>query len=360
MTSKWGTIEERTAHFLERAHEKHGDKFDYSKFVYVNAKVRSIITCPAHGDFIETPDKHLNTKHACQKCFDELRPGLLKGRAHVNPKSGWKHTAEGRVKLDLDVQEYLAKLNLPTKYKIDMSNYMGSTIGTVTLICPDHGRQTSTPRALIINQYKCTDCAIEVMKSKTTKGYEDFLEYARRVHGDKYKYPYPEEYVNRKSILTLVCPEHGEFKKKVQKHLAGQACFRCKINQLIAEGKLPGGYNEEKFSANPELAASTAQIYYLRVGEYHKIGITKDHLGRRVSGVRYRANLPVTVIDSFDCTLLEAYRYEQTILSDFAEARAFLDWSSEVFYEDVLNGMSIEEYLMLRSAPVDPPAVLSL
>ncbi len=235
-----------------------------------------------------------------------------------------------------------------------MSEYMGSTIGAVTLICPEHGRQTSTPRALMINQYKCNRCAIDAMKDKTTKGYENFLEYARKVHGDKYEYPHPEEYVNRKSIITLICPEHGEFKKKVQKHLAGQACFRCKIDQLIAEGRLPGGYSEEKFLVNPELAASAAHIYYLRVGDYYKVGITKDHLERRVSSIRHRAKQPVVVVDSFDCTLLEAYRYEQAILSDFAEARVYLDWSSEVFYEDVLNGMTIESYLMLRAAPVGP------
>lgn len=44
--------------FIEKAREVHGDKYDYSKAVYINAKTKICIICPKHGEFWQTPDKH--------------------------------------------------------------------------------------------------------------------------------------------------------------------------------------------------------------------------------------------------------------------------------------------------------------
>ena len=49
------TIEE----FIKRAKEVHGDKYDYSKVKYVNALTKVTIICPIHGEFEQTPAKHL-------------------------------------------------------------------------------------------------------------------------------------------------------------------------------------------------------------------------------------------------------------------------------------------------------------
>ena len=38
--------------FLKRAREIHGDKYDYSKVVWIDKFTDIIITCPIHGDFI--------------------------------------------------------------------------------------------------------------------------------------------------------------------------------------------------------------------------------------------------------------------------------------------------------------------
>jgi hypothetical protein len=37
--------------FIEKAKEKHGNKFDYSKTKYKNQNTPIIVTCPIHGDF---------------------------------------------------------------------------------------------------------------------------------------------------------------------------------------------------------------------------------------------------------------------------------------------------------------------
>ena len=41
--------------FLKRAHEKFGDKYDFSKMIYINFKTDIEIICPIHGSFWMTP-----------------------------------------------------------------------------------------------------------------------------------------------------------------------------------------------------------------------------------------------------------------------------------------------------------------
>lgn len=53
--------------FIARAKEVHGDKYSYEKVHYVNAMTKVIITCPKHGDFEMTPANHLNGQ-GCPKC----------------------------------------------------------------------------------------------------------------------------------------------------------------------------------------------------------------------------------------------------------------------------------------------------
>lgn len=45
--------------FINKAMIKFGNKFDYSKIDYKNAKTKVCIICPEHGEFWQTPDKHL-------------------------------------------------------------------------------------------------------------------------------------------------------------------------------------------------------------------------------------------------------------------------------------------------------------
>lgn len=45
--------------FLIKAREIHGWKYDYSKTEYKNGREKVIVTCPSHGDFLITPNKHL-------------------------------------------------------------------------------------------------------------------------------------------------------------------------------------------------------------------------------------------------------------------------------------------------------------
>lgn len=52
--------------FIRRAREIHGDKYDYSKVVYVNAHTKVCIICPIHGEFWQLPYAHLTGQ--CKQC----------------------------------------------------------------------------------------------------------------------------------------------------------------------------------------------------------------------------------------------------------------------------------------------------
>ena len=56
-----------TIDFIEKAKEMHGDKYDYSKTVYINGSTKVCIICPKHGEFNIRPNDMLNGQ-GCKLC----------------------------------------------------------------------------------------------------------------------------------------------------------------------------------------------------------------------------------------------------------------------------------------------------
>lgn len=56
-----------TEEFITKARAVHGDKYDYSKVVYVNNITKVCIICPEHGEFLMTAKKHLRG-YGCSQC----------------------------------------------------------------------------------------------------------------------------------------------------------------------------------------------------------------------------------------------------------------------------------------------------
>ena len=68
------SLEDRKQHFIEKAKEIHGNKYDYSKVIFKNTHTKVLIHCNVCGyDFGQTPHSHLQC-HGCPKC----------GRKNVN------------------------------------------------------------------------------------------------------------------------------------------------------------------------------------------------------------------------------------------------------------------------------------
>lgn len=60
-------VEKSASVFIQKAKEKHGDIYDYSKVVYRHARQPVTIICRKHGEFLQTPNKHL-IGQGCQHC----------------------------------------------------------------------------------------------------------------------------------------------------------------------------------------------------------------------------------------------------------------------------------------------------
>ncbi len=72
---------------------------------------------------------------------------------------------------------------------------------------------------------------------KLTK--EDFIRKSKEIHGDKYDYS-KVEYVNSRSKVCIICPEHGEFYQLANSHLMGCGCNICgnkKISESLKKNK---------------------------------------------------------------------------------------------------------------------------
>lgn len=54
--------------FINKAKEKYGDKFDYSKVKFIPHHRLITIICKEHGEFQQSPQNHLNHKYCCPKC----------------------------------------------------------------------------------------------------------------------------------------------------------------------------------------------------------------------------------------------------------------------------------------------------
>ena len=55
---------------------------------------------------------------------------------------------------------------------------------------------------------------------------EQFIKKANQLHNDKYDYS-NVEYVNSRTKVTIICPEHGEFDQLPSSHLQGNGCPKC-------------------------------------------------------------------------------------------------------------------------------------
>ena len=62
----------------------------------------------------------------------------------------------------------------------------------------------------------------------------DFIEKAVKIHGNKYDYS-KVDYVNYKTKVCIICPEHGEFWQTPNNHLRGSGCKMCGYDKMKAK-----------------------------------------------------------------------------------------------------------------------------
>lgn len=108
LCGKEKTIEKKLSNskeFIEKANLVHGNKYDYSNVEYKTSKSLIKIKCPKHGEFLQTPNKHL-TGEGCPRCKQsklesEIERLLTENKIDFIPQAN-KRTLPWLDKLSLD------------------------------------------------------------------------------------------------------------------------------------------------------------------------------------------------------------------------------------------------------------------
>jgi len=125
-------------------------------------------------------------------------------------------------------QEFIekAKKTHGNKYNYSLIEYKNS-LTKIKIICPIHGKFEQMPSNHLAGN-GCKKCAVSnraSLKKYTTK---DFINKAKKIHGNQYDYSITK-YKNSKLKIKIICPIHGEFEQIPSAHLFGQGCKYCGI-----------------------------------------------------------------------------------------------------------------------------------
>jgi len=190
--------------FLQKAREKHGDKYDYSLVLYRNSYIKVNILCKKHGIFKQAPSQHLYGS-GCRRCHDET---VLLGIDNFIKKA---------IDIHGDLYDYSK-----TIYKNARTN--------VNIFCRIHGIFSQNPNSHLSGR-GCKKCYYDSKYSSK----DEFIEKAKAVHGNKYDYSLVK-YLHARKSVRIICRDHGVFNQTPNNHLRGQSCKKCKSSK--GEGEI--------------------------------------------------------------------------------------------------------------------------
>jgi len=192
--------------FVRRATAIHGDRYDYSSYVYTTWDVKSTIICKVHGPFQQSSRLHIERKSGCRLC----------GRL--------QHRISKSVKFDEFVKRAREVHGL--KYEYNRASYT-NVHSPITIICPDHGAFTiQHAYAHTANKNGCVICKIE--KSRLTT--EEFITTSNAIHKSYFTYDKTKYTLNQEPLI-ITCPEHGDQTITPRDHYR-VGCWFCKRNRM--------------------------------------------------------------------------------------------------------------------------------
>lgn len=205
--------------FIKRAKEIHGDKYDYSKAIFDNVDEKVCLVCKEHGEFWQSPYKHINRKQGCPYCSRNV-----------------KFTKEKFI------EECLKTHSI--KYDYSEVEYINAQ-KNVKIICPEHGAFWQKANY----HRRGGNCPLCVGGIKDTT--ETFIEKAKKIHGNNYDYS-RVVYKNSIEKVEIGCPKHGYFFVKPNNHLGELkgGCPKCKESN--GEKRVRGWLEKNGFELNKD------------------------------------------------------------------------------------------------------------
>ena len=213
-----------TETFIQKAIEIHGNKYDYSKVEYINARTKVIIICKIHSEeFVQNSNSHLQGS-GCKKC------------GFANRKK----------KLVNNNQIFINKAIEVHGNRYDYSEVEYDTIkNKVSIICIIHGLYVQKAHSHLQGS-GCKKCSLVVRYLDRKLNINDFINRSNIIHN--YKYDYSNvEYINNHSKIKIGCPIHSLFYQRPLNHLEGDGCIKC--GNLQAGNKKRSNINDFIFKA---------------------------------------------------------------------------------------------------------------
>jgi hypothetical protein len=284
--------------FIKRAKSHHGDKFDLSNVVITNNinKDKIKIICPKHGPF-ETKvhyflrkNRKNHANHGCNKCGNE---------------STGRHRAKSQ---DEFIQK--AKSIHGDRYDYSKTIYKGIT-ENIIIICKIHGEQLIYAHNHINGQPPtgCHPCGNISKTQKNTLGIKEFIQRARKIHGDKYDYS-QAKYTLFHKHLTIICPVHGPFQQSPAQHIDKMCgCGECGF-EIAQLGKTLNKLSYEE--------SNVPGIFYIikcynDIESFFKVGITTKTVSQRFRS-KYYMPYNYEILLEHQTTIVGAFELERDAL----------------------------------------------
>ena len=193
--------------FIKKARNVHGDKYDYSKSLYLGSREKIEIICPLHGSFFQLATNHLSGK-GCKECS--------KIQVIKNQSSNTEDFINKARNVHGDIYDY------------SLVNYKNNHT-QVEIICKEHGKFLQSPKDHLSGR-GCPYCgrerSNEDIKSRMMLSKDEFIKRANEVHGERYDYSLVN-YKDTKTKVEIICKEHGSFFQSPNKHMQGNGCPAC-------------------------------------------------------------------------------------------------------------------------------------
>ena len=268
--------------FVARSVAKHGDKYDYSKVVYVKNSEKVCIICKeCEREFWQTPNQHMQG-NGCPYCrgkhvwdkrgritneefirrareihwdkyeYDKVEYKNMKTKVLIYCKTCQKYfeqTPEHHLlqkngcpycqNKNVTTEEFIRKARLVhgDAYDYSPTVYVLSNL-PVKIRCKSCGKIFEQNPNEHLGGHGCWECGIKRQFEKLRSNTDEFIKKARAVHGDRYGYD-KVDYVDNHTPVLIYCDKHGYFKQTPQSHLAGKGCKKCATESNVECQRLP-------------------------------------------------------------------------------------------------------------------------
>ena len=181
--------------FISKSMERHGDKYDYSKSLYVGALNNIKIVCKIHGEFLQRPGSHISGV-GCPKC------------GNLNQAKKRKRNTDLVVKkfksVHKDIYDYTESVFISKDKKIK-------------IICKIHGEFWQFAHNHISNKNGCPKCKASIGEKNVREilRIKDFVFLEQKTYNDcknknKLRFDFCVEKNGKEFLIEFDGPQHFE------------------------------------------------------------------------------------------------------------------------------------------------------